>query len=93
MFWGCFHGNTKGPGLFWEKDWGTIKEESYRAKILPIINGWIQIKRDEGEHLIFIQDSAPAYAAKGTIRDLKERGIIYINWPSYSPDLNLIKAV
>lgn len=20
MFWGCFHGNTRGPSLFWEKD-------------------------------------------------------------------------
>ena len=24
MFWGCFAGITKGPGVFWEKDWGTI---------------------------------------------------------------------
>ncbi len=25
MFWGCFNGSTKGPCLFWEKEWGTIK--------------------------------------------------------------------
>lgn len=24
MFWGCFWGATKGPGIFWEKAWGTI---------------------------------------------------------------------
>ena len=54
MFWGCFHNDTKGPGLFWEKDWGTIKEESYRAKILSIIDDWIRIKKDEGEDLIFM---------------------------------------
>jgi len=29
MFWGSFHGNTKGPGFFWEKDWGTISEPTY----------------------------------------------------------------
>jgi hypothetical protein len=29
MFWGCFNGGTKGPGVFWEKDWGTIGQETY----------------------------------------------------------------
>jgi hypothetical protein len=60
----------KGPGLFWEKDWGTIKEKSYRAKIIPVIEGWIRLNADRGEQLVFIQDSAPAHAAKGTIEDL-----------------------
>ncbi|KAF5858585.1 hypothetical protein ETB97_003978 [Aspergillus alliaceus] len=23
MFWGSFHGTTKGPMVFWEKEWGT----------------------------------------------------------------------
>ena len=93
MFWGCFHGNTKGPGLFWEKDWGTIKEESYRAKVIPLIDGWIRVKAEEGEQLIFMQDSAPAHVAKGTIQDLQERGIVCIRWPAYSPDLNPIEKV
>ena len=29
MFWDCFHGNTKGISLFWEKDWGSISKETY----------------------------------------------------------------
>ena len=84
MFWGCFHENTKGPGLFWEKDWGTIKE---KAKIISVIDGWIHI------HTIFMQDSVLAHAAKGTIQDLQERRIICFQWPSYSPDLNPIETV
>jgi DDE superfamily endonuclease len=40
-----------------------------------------------------MQDSAPAHAAKGTIEDLRERGIVCIQWPSYSPDLNPIETV
>jgi hypothetical protein len=75
MFWGCFHGNIKGPDIFWEKDWGTISAESYQAKILPIIDGWIRFNGNQGQQLIFMQDSAPAHVAKGTIEDLQERGI------------------
>lgn len=37
MFWGYFHGATKGQGIFWEKDWGSINEYSYRRYILPAI--------------------------------------------------------
>jgi transposase len=46
-----------------------------------------------GQQLIFIQDSAPAHAAKGTIEDLQERGIVCLQWPAYSPDLNPIEMV
>lgn len=47
MFWGCFSGvkineSLKGPSLFWEKDWGTITEESYCQHTVPLINGWIR---------------------------------------------------
>jgi nicotinamidase-related amidase len=93
MFWGCFHSNIKGPSIFWEKDWGTINEESYRSKIIPVIDGWIRLRRKEGKELVFMQDSAPAHAARGTIQDLQERGIVCIQWPSYSPDLNPIETV
>jgi transposase len=40
-----------------------------------------------------MQDSAPAHAARGIIKDLQERVIIYIQWPSFSPDLNPIEMV
>ena len=40
-----------------------------------------------------MQDSAPAYAVRGTIQDLQERGVICIQWPSFSPDLNPIEMV
>jgi hypothetical protein len=77
MFWGCFHSNIKGPGVFWEKEWGSTKEASYRARIVPIIDGWIQVNRNNGQWLQFIQDRAPAHVARGTIQDLQERNILY----------------
>ena len=79
--------------MFWEKNWGTIQEETYRAKIVPIVDGWIRLKGSQGEPLVFMQDSAPCHVAKGIIEDLEERGIICIRWPAFSPDLNPIEMV
>jgi hypothetical protein len=49
MFWGCFSGAAgKGPGIFWEKEWGTITSESYCQYIVPIIDGWFRLTAVEG---------------------------------------------
>jgi len=95
MFWGCFSGATgKGPGIFWEKDWGKINEETYRQHTVPIIDGWITLcRRDDGEELLLMQDGAPGHAAKATREDLAERGVEVIHWPPFSPDLNPIETV
>lgn len=95
MFWGCFPGATgKGPGLFWEKEWGSIRAESYQQHILPLIDGWIRLCRiDNGEELTLMQDNAAAHAAASTEQEFEERGVRRITWPPNSPDLNPIEAV
>jgi hypothetical protein len=94
MFWGAFAGTRKGPGIFWEKDWGKINEETYRQHIVPVIEGWIRLCRTQfGESLVLMQDGAPGHAARNTIEDLKERGVTVIHWPAFSPDLNPIESV
>ncbi len=40
-----------------------------------------------------MQDNAPGHAAKATIAWLAARGIVPINWPARSPDLNPIEHV
>lgn len=89
MFWGCFNGTTKGPSLFWEKEWGSINSESYCERILPLIHGWIRLNPG----LLFMQDSAPGHTAQSTIQELRERGISPIFWPPFSPDLNPIETI
>ena len=76
MFSGCFHGHAKGPGIFWEKDWGSIIQKSYCRHTVPIIHGYLVLKRRQGIHIVLIQDGAPGHAAADTKKELRERGII-----------------
>lgn len=93
MFWGCFSASGKGPGIFWEKDWGTINANSYCQHIVPVIDRWIRSSHeDPDQRLILMQDSAPGHAALETRKDLEQRGIRVLKWPPYSPDLNPIES-
>ena len=93
LFWGCFNEDVQGPGIFWEKDWGTINSESYCAHTVPIIHGWIELCHRNGVSLKLMQDGAPGHAAGDTRTELRERGIEVIHWPAFSPDLNPIEQV
>jgi hypothetical protein len=42
---------------------------------------------------LFIQDNVPGHTAKETKDLLATLAIIVINWPPYSPDLNLIETL
>lgn len=93
MFWGCFHGTIKGPGFFWEKEWGSINGKSYREHTIPVIDGWIRLCASRGERLFFMQDNSRAHWAAATRAELEARSIRVIDWPAYSPDLNPIEYV
>lgn len=89
MFWGGFNGTTKGPCLFWEKEWGTIGQQSYSDRIIPLIDGWIRMN----PNIQLMQDGAPGHTGGNTRAELLDRGIRSIFWPAYSPDLNPIETV
>lgn len=89
MFWASFSGKEKGPATFWEKEWGSIKKESYCERIVPLVHGWMSMRRE----LLFMHDNAPGHAAALTVQELADRGIYPIVWPVFSPDLNPIEAV
>ncbi|EEA20407.1 transposable element tc1 transposase, putative [Talaromyces marneffei ATCC 18224] len=93
MFWASFHGDIKGPCLFWEKEWGSIGSESYCERTVPIIDGYIRLNRQQSIYLQLMQDGAPGHASKETKKELQERNIYPIYWPAFSPDLNPIEAV
>jgi transposase len=43
--------------------------------------------------MTFMQDNAPLYTAKRVSKWFQERAIPVLDWPPYSPDLNLIEPV
>ncbi|KAJ6781189.1 hypothetical protein PWT90_05966 [Aphanocladium album] len=92
MFWGSFSGAQKGPGLFWEKAWGSINSQSYLSHTVPVIGDWLRHQEGRGKKLVLMQDGASAHRSKEVLRDLEARGIEPIDWPAFSPDLNPIET-
>lgn len=90
MFFGSFHGMTKGPGFLWQrKEWGTIKAASYTEHTMPKIAGYLA----QHPGMIFMQDNAPPHTGKTTKKWMAENGIAPMVWPARSPDLNPIENV
>lgn len=91
MFWGCFAGKIKGPGLVWDKKWGKINSETYQARILPLLKAFW------AEHQSFViqQDNAPAHNSKSTRAWMEQNfpDAHIVDWPPHSPDLNPIEHV
>ncbi|PQE05349.1 transposable element tc1 transposase protein [Rutstroemia sp. NJR-2017a BVV2] len=89
MFWGSISGlYGKGPGIFWEKNWGTISSESYLQRIAPTVQAYALHRG-----LVYMQDNATSHSAKWTLEQLELMGIKPIFWPAKSPDLNPIETI
>jgi transposase len=69
MFWACFNGTTKGPCVFWEKDWGHINMKTYIKHIISILNDWLQ----QHPGLQFMQDGAPGHRGGETQAEIERR--------------------
>ena len=93
MFRGSFHGNSKDPCLFWEKEWGSINSKSYCERIVPIVDGYVHLMRHNNCYLQLMQDGAPGHASSNTSFKLQSHHIFPIFWPPFSPDLNPIEMV
>lgn len=96
LFWGCFSGYRKGPGLFWEKEWGSISGQTYNERIVPLISGWITLntleQQQQQQRLVLMHDNAPAHTGRDVLAEIQSRGITVVKWPPYSPDLNPIET-
>lgn len=86
MYWGAFHG--QGPVAFVHVP-GTLTAERYvgilEMHLLPFMDG----HRD----YVFQQDNATSHSAQRTRNWLNNNGVIPMNWPPNSPDLNPIENI
>lgn len=91
MFASMFAGARKGPGHFWEKEWGGITVHKYIFYFLPLVRFFFN--ENQPHVTIFQQDNAPSHRAYITQNALQQMGIPVLKWPANSPDLNPIENV
>lgn len=75
--------------IFGKKRWGFITAAKHCENIAPLIASKIQSNRC----IFFMQDGTPSRTVGRTQEEISRYRIQQINWPSLSPDLNLIESV
>ncbi|RPB04469.1 hypothetical protein L873DRAFT_1666545, partial [Choiromyces venosus 120613-1] len=74
-------------------NWVSYREQILHPKLYPFID---QLQQDTGMPVTYlVEDNAPAHQTVQSIdaKERKDRGIITLEWPSKSPDLNAIEQV
>lgn len=95
MVWGCFWDHGRSDLYIMDRDFESKKHGYSANSYIEVLDGqvepWIEELDDPG--YIFMQDNAPIHTAH-KVRDwFADRGIIVMNWPPYSPDLNPIEHI
>ena len=93
MIWGCITSRSKGPLVVFEKDWGSINGEVYRQRIVPVIHEYKEAQKASIQVPILMEDGASQHTDRVTQALHQELGILRMNWPVNSPDLNPIENV
>ena len=94
MFWGVFRKGKMGPGGFFHlEDRETIDSIIYRGQILlgPFKQFWEEAFEDFSEPIV-MEDNAPVHK-KVCIPARADLGMISLEWPPNSPDLNPIENI
>uniref|UniRef100_A0A669E9Q2 Tc1-like transposase DDE domain-containing protein n=1 Tax=Oreochromis niloticus TaxID=8128 RepID=A0A669E9Q2_ORENI len=87
MLWGCF--SSAGTGKLVRVD-GKMDGAKYRAILEENLLDSTKVLR-LGRRFIFQQDNDPKHKARATMEWFKTKHIHVLEWPSQSPDLNLIE--
>ncbi len=70
-----------------------MDSKKYNEIILSQIQTWFEAARAHGVRLVWQHDGASCHRSFETEDNLFRRNLPTINWPPYSPDLNLIEHV
>ena len=70
-----------------------MNSEKYDEHILSKVEEYVSVEQRMGRCPWYQHDNAPCHASSLTQSNLERRRIPTIEWPPYSPDLNLIEHV
>jgi hypothetical protein len=100
MVWSYISLNTKGPLVFFKKEWctnakGTVDSDVYIKHILPLVSACQDDynTRSTSNGFIYMEDKSSVHNSKATTAAYNARGINKAWWPANSPDLNPIENV
>lgn len=96
MIWGSICSDRIGPLVIWDKSWGKITLKSYVKHITePAILPFYESEMTHSwPYLTYLmQDGAPAHRAKNTREFEEKNGVVRLEWPASSPDLNPIEIL
>ena len=91
MIWAAIWGNQQWNTFLLERDWES-KKHSYS------VNSYIYVLEENLEGIykpgmIFMQDNAKIHTAGKTTKWFENHGIVLMDFPTYSPDLNPIEQL
>jgi hypothetical protein len=88
IVWGCFSGRGMGPLHHVEGIMDRYKyKEILETKMLPHATGCL------GKNYLFQQDNDPKHKSKLVAEWFQEHRVKVMDWPSQSPDLNIIEPM
>ena len=102
MIYGSISHGNKGPLIVFEKDWSTelgytkktINSDVYCIYICPNIKAFAwELWQTLQYQPILVEDNASIYSAKVTRLAWEQNGMLIIEWPANSPNLNLIENI
>jgi hypothetical protein len=95
IVWGCFWDKERTSLYIIDCDFESLKHSYFANSYLEVLNTEVDLWYQKlDSRYVFIQDNASIYIARKIKRWFAGYGVKTIaDWPSYSPDLNLIEHI
>jgi len=92
MVWAAFSGaGGRSELIILDRDFESKKHGYSANSYIDVLEEAIPTLWEPGFY--FMQDNAPIHKAKKTMKWFEDRGILLLEWPPYSPDLNPIEHI
>uniref|UniRef100_A0A8R1IBM4 DDE_3 domain-containing protein n=1 Tax=Caenorhabditis japonica TaxID=281687 RepID=A0A8R1IBM4_CAEJA len=88
MVWGCFSDTSMGP---LKRIVGTMDRYVYEDILENTMRLWV--RSNLGRSWVFQQDNDPKHTSGHVANRFRRRRVDLLEWPSQSPDLNLIEQM